>query len=66
MFDLIDIVHQLAGKEEIILGGEVYKLRNIVAATDGELLKSRFILENVSSIDKIEIDIGISAKVYKR
>ena len=66
MLNLVNIMRQLTEKDEIVIEGESYKLRNMIAATDGDLLKSRFILENTSSVDKIEIDIGISAKVYKR
>ena len=66
MLELQKIVHQLAQKDEVSIDGELYKLKNIISATDGEILKTRFILEGRSHIDNIEIDVAISAKIYKR
>ena len=66
MLDLVSVVHQLAQKDEVVIGGEVYKVKNLVTATDGEVLKARVILENVITVDHIDIDIGISARIYKR
>ena len=65
MLDLVEIVHQLAERDEVIIKGEPYRLRNVVSATDGEVLKTRFILENIAQENQIAIDVGISAKVYK-
>ena len=65
MLDLVEIVHQLAERDEVIIKGEPYRLKNVVSATDGEVLKARFILENVTQADQVAIDVGISAKVYK-
>ncbi len=66
MLELEEIVHQLAQKDEITIRGEVFRLKNAVTATDGNVLKMRLVLESISSIDNIEVDVGISAKVYKR
>ena len=66
MLNLIEIVHQLADKNEVVIRGEAFRLKNIVSATDGEVLKSRFILESLSTEDQIEVDIGVSARIYKR
>ena len=66
MFELEEIVHQLAQKDEVIIRGELFKLKNAVTATDGSVLKMRLVLESTSRIENIELDVGISAKVYKR
>lgn len=65
MLNLVEIIHQLAERDEIVIKGETFRLKNVVSATDGEVLKARFILENISQADQIAIDVGISARVYK-
>lgn len=65
MLDLVEIVHQLAEKDTVSIKDEPYKLMNVVSATDGDVLKTRFILKSTNQADNITIDIGISAKVYK-
>jgi len=65
MLDLVEIVHQLAERDIVMIKGEPYKLKNVVSATDGEVLKTRFILENIAQSEHVTIDVGISARVYK-
>ena len=66
MLNLVEIVHQLADRNEVVIRGEHFKLKNIVSATDGEVLKARLVLESLSNEDQIALDVGISAKIYKR
>ena len=66
MLELHEIVHQLATKDEVLIQGEPYKIANAAFITDVEVLKTRLLLKSVNTIDKIEIDIGISARIYKR
>jgi len=66
MLSLVEVVHQLAQNDEVVIKGEVYKVKNVVMATDGDVLKARFILENKLELDHIAIDVDISARLYKR
>ena len=65
MLELQEIVHQLAKRDDIVIQGDVYKVANAVYITDGEILKTRLLLKSVSSENRVAIDIGISAKIYK-
>jgi len=66
MLELQEIIHQLAKRDDIVIQGDVYKVANAVYITDGEILKTRLLLKSTSSKDQVAIDIGISAKIYKR
>ena len=65
MLELQEIVHQLVKKDSVIIQGEVYKLDNVVYATDVEILKTRLLLKSTSNENKIAIDVDIVAKIYK-
>ena len=62
---LQEIIHQLVNKDSIVIQGDEYKVDNVVYITDAEILKTRFLLKNTKSEDKIAVDIDISAKIYK-
>lgn len=66
MLELQEIVHQLAVKDEVLIQGEPYKIANAVYITDGEVLKTRLLLKSLNTANQCEIDIGISARIYKR
>lgn len=66
MLSLVEVIHQLAQKDDVVIKGEVYHVKNLVMATDGEVLKARLVLENTPEVDRIDLDIDISARVYKR
>jgi hypothetical protein len=66
MLELRDVIHQLANKDEINIRGEQYKVKNMVMAADDSVMKLRVILENTTGNDKIELDVGISAIIYRR
>lgn len=66
MLDLQEVMAALEEKKEITVNGELFKVRNAVRATDGNILKIRVVLEQVSRVDNIEVDVGISARIYKR
>jgi len=51
----------LAVKDKIVIRGVEYQVKNVVYATDGEVLKARFLLKS----DSNKLDIAISAKVVK-
>ena len=65
MLDLISIVQQLAQKDTVMIGDEAYKVKNLVAAADDDVMKIRVVLEAKPKLETFSIDIGISAKVYK-
>jgi len=66
MFGLQEVLHDLAVKDEVIIKGERYRIKNMVSATDNEtVLKIRVVLENIAEVKDINIDIDISALVYK-
>ena len=64
MLELQEIIHQLAKKDSVVIQGEVYKLDNIVYTTDVEILKTRLLLKGTSNVNKIAIDVDITAKIY--
>jgi len=66
MFALQEIMHDLATKDEVEIRGEKYRIKNLVSATDNEsVLKIRVVLEQIAGIKNIDVDIDISAVVYK-
>jgi hypothetical protein len=66
MFELEEIIHQLAQKDEVVIRGERFRLKNVVTASENNILKTRIILESISSTEHVDIDVGISARIYKR
>lgn len=66
MFELEEIIHQLAQRDEVIIRGERFRLKNVVTASENNILKTRIILESISSTEHVDIDVGISARIYKR
>jgi hypothetical protein len=66
MFELEEIIHQLAQRDEVVIRGERFRLKNVVTASENNILKTRIILESLSSTEHVDIDVGISARIYKR
>lgn len=66
MFELDEIIHQLAQRDEVVIRGERFKLKNVVTASENDILKMRLILESISSAEHVDVDVGISARIYKR
>lgn len=66
MFELEEIIHQLAQRDEVVIRGERFRLKNVVTASENNILKTRIILESISSTEHADIDVGISARIYKR
>ena len=66
MLELAEVVSQLTQKDTIVLQGERYKIANAAYITDGEILKTRLLLRSDSGIEPIDLDIAISARIYKR
>jgi hypothetical protein len=66
MFELEEIIHQLAQRDEVVIRGERFRLKNVVTASENNILKTRIILESISSTEHVDIDVGISARIYKR
>ena len=66
MFELEEIIHQLAQRDEVVIRGERFKLKNVVTASENDILKMRLVLESISSTEHVDVDVGISARIYKR
>ncbi len=66
MFELEEIIHQLAQRDEVVIRGERFKLKNVVTASENNILKMRIVLESISSTEHVDVDVGISARIYKR
>jgi hypothetical protein len=66
MFELEEIIHQLAQRDEVVIRGEHFKLKNVVTASENNILKMRLVLESISSTEHVDVDVGISARIYKR
>ena len=66
MFELEEIIHQLAQRDEVVIRGERFKLKNVVTASENNILKMRLVLESISSTEHVDVDVGISARIYKR
>ena len=66
MFELEEIIHQLAQRDEVVIRGERFKLKNAVTASENDILKMRLVLESISSTEHVDVDVGISARIYKR
>ena len=66
MFELEEIIHQLTQRDEVVIRGERFRLKNVVTASENNILKTRIILESISSTEHVDIDVGISARIYKR
>ena len=66
MFELEEIIHQLAQRDEVVIRGERFRLKNVVTASENNILKTRIVLESISSTEHVDIDVGISARIYKR
>ena len=66
MFELEEIIHQLAQKDEVVIRGERFRLKNVVTASENNILKTRIILESISSAEHVDIDVGqISCIVFE-
>ena len=65
MLELQEIVRQLAERDSVVIHGNAYKVDNVVYINDVETLKTRLLLKSTGSENKIAIDIGIFAKIYK-
>lgn len=66
MLELQEVLHQLAQKDEVTIRGEQYKVKNMIMAADDTVMKMRVVLENITSADKVELDVGVSAIIYRR
>ena len=64
MLSLEEMVLSLKAKDTVKLSGEDYKVKNIVAATDGKILKAHLILIRPETPDFC-VNIEISTRVHE-
>lgn len=64
MLSLEEVLLSLRAKDSVTLVGETYKVKNIISATDGTVLKARLLLVKPEESD-LCITIEISTQVHK-
>jgi hypothetical protein len=63
MISLEEFLLSLRAKDSVVLLGETYKVKNIISATDGKILKAHLILIKPDVADFC-ITIDLSTSVY--
>lgn len=64
MLQLEEVLLSLRAKDSVTLVGETYKVKNIISATDGTILKARLILIKPEE-PELCINIEISTQIHK-
>lgn len=64
MLSLEEVLLNLKARDTISLAGEQYKVNNVIAATDGKILKAHIILIKPGEVDFC-VNIDISTRVHE-
>jgi hypothetical protein len=65
MLSLEEVLLSLKAKDTITLSGEAFKIKNIIAATDGKVLKAHLILIKPDEMDCC-VNIEISTRIHEK
>ena len=63
MLSLVDAVTKIKAKEDITIQGEKYLIRNVIAATDGNVLKAQMLLICQSSSADVSLKLEITSSL---
>jgi hypothetical protein len=63
MVSLEEVLLSLKAKDSVVLLGETYKIKNIISATDGSILKARLLLVKPED-SSLCITIEVSTQVH--
>mgnify|MGYP006873036870 CR=1 FL=1 len=66
MLSLERVLTNIKAQDTVVIQEEVYKVKNLVAATDGEVLKAQIVLVNSESITDFCISVEVSSRIFDK